>query len=82
MDQDDGQDDGRMMARMIAKNLHGPGTLHHPGHHPGHPAIILAIVLVYPSFILPDYAIILPGRMLGTLSSWSSCTGLSMWHHY
>ena len=38
---------------------------YHPGHHPGHPAIILAIILVYPSFILPDYAIILPGRMIG-----------------
>jgi hypothetical protein len=35
---------------------------YHPGHHPGHPAI----VLVYPSFILPDYAIMLPGRMMGT----------------
>ncbi len=49
---------------------------YHPGHHPGPPAIILAIILVYPSFILPVYAIILPGRMMGTLSSWSSCTGL------
>ena len=39
---------------------------YHPGHHPAYLAIILAIILA-------DYAIILPGRMMGTQSSWSSC---------
>ena len=37
---------------------------YHPGHHPAHLAIILAIILA-------DYAIILPGRMMGIQSSWS-----------
>ena len=45
-------------------------------YNPGHPAIILAIILVHPRFILPDYDIILHSRMIDTKKKRKRCFGI------